>query len=290
MGEFRRTLCYLGPDQLDGKIDLSKLDIFNGDGEVRIFANVYDASAEAVLDDEEAYVAAVKALMARGHERLAAMTAGLEGDWPTEVVWDRTGKEWLDDHHEDYDLIVMFGRRDKANYSLPSEWSLLRELERPLYVISPSKKKGGEGSAVLAAVDIANASQSYLNGKVMDCAGRLARQAGAALHMVAVIPMSDVVADLEFIDRRKYKASFRKKHGPALTDLARAHGVAEENIHTAIGVPHKVIQRTAKKLGVLATAVGTVQRKGVPGFIVGNTVEKVLGLSQRNILVVPEDD
>lgn len=290
MGDFRRTLCFLGPDQVTGKVDISKLAALGGDGNLKIVANVFDASAEAVLDDEDAYVAAVKALMDRGRKTLAAMTDGLEGDWPYEVVWDRTGKDWLDDNHEDYDLVVMFGQRDKANYSLPSEWSLLRELERPLYVISPSKKKGGEGKAVLAAVDIANKSQAYLNTKVMASAAKLARLADAELHMIAVIPMSEVVADLEFIDRRKYKAGFKKKHGAELQALGEKFGVGEETIHMEIGVPHKVIQRVAKKLGVLATAVGTVQRKGVPGFIVGNTVEKVLGLSQRNVLVVPEDD
>lgn len=286
MQTFNQAICYLGPEQLQSKFNLKPLKAFSAaDVTLQLYANVYDRSVEAVLGDEDAYVAAVEKILEGGRQKLARLAAKQHADWPVEVVWDRTGKEWIEDNQVDFDLVIMFGQRDGANYSLPSEWSVLRHLERPLYVVSPDKK--AEREVVLAAVDIANTDQAPLNDAVMAAAATMARQRGAKLHMVTVIPMSALVADLEFVDRDKYREGFIKKHGETLSALASAHGVGDEDIHMSIGIPHEVIRKTAKKLKVQMTVVGTVQRTGVPGFVFGNTVERLLGRSQHDVLVVP---
>jgi universal stress protein E len=288
MTDINRIVCYLSPEQLEAKPGLSHVKALADAGAgFHLVANDYDASAEAVLSDEEAFVAAVEHLQDEGERRLTRLAGKAGVDWPADVVWDRTGRDWLAESQGAYDLIVMFGQRDKAHYSLPSEWSMLRALARPLYVVNPGRTKHDKGP-VLAAVDIANASQAALNGQVMQAAKAMADVWGSDLHMVSVIPMSQVVADLEFVDRRKYEADFRAKHQAALEDLAARFGVGKDHIHMEIGVPHSVIRKTAKKLDVLMTAVGTVQRTGLSGFLVGNTVEKLLWQAKNNILVVPE--
>lgn len=274
MPEELSSLCYITSAQLASPTDLVQLSPLAGGGPIHLAANAFRPSF-----DKEEGLHEVQQLMGTLLEKLGQ-------DWQAETIWEPSGKDWISDAQAAYDLVVLFAARDKAKYSLPVDWSMLREIEKPLLVVNPGQKRR-KRSKLLAAIDIANQKQQDLNEHIMDTAAQIARVYAAELHIITAVQVSQVAADLDLVDPAKQETAFRQKYMADLEQLAARHGALSEHVHVQTGVPSDVIRKQAKKLDVIMTTVGTERRSGLSGLLFGNTVDSVLSQSPNNVLVVP---
>lgn len=274
MYNFVSTLCYLSSEQLTSLPDLAQLKSLASAGSVHVTANAYLPSSdkEKALGEIEQSVGTLPEKLAQGCE--------------AETIWEPSGKDWISNAQSDHDLIVLFAVRDKAKYCLPVEWSTLQIIEKPFLVVNPGQKRR-KRDKVLAAIDVANKKQHDLNDHILATAEQMARVYEAELHIITVVQVSQVAADLDLVNPVTQEAKFREKHLAGLEEMATTYNVRKENVHVATGVPSDVIRKQAKKLDVIMTAVGTERRSGLTGLLFGNTVEAVLGQSPNNVLVVP---
>ena len=106
------------------------------------------------------------------------------------------------------------------------------------------------------------------------------------LHLVYVIHVSVVLKDLHLIDEDAHVGKIRAQMQPVIADLARANGIAEEQIHIEHGVVEDVIAATADRLRAQLVVMGTVGRHGVNAKLVGNTAERVLTRLGTDVLAL----
>jgi nucleotide-binding universal stress UspA family protein len=121
----------------------------------------------------------------------------------------------------------------------------------------------------------------------------VANQAGASLHVLHVIDSGDVPDDL--ISKIPAGGSLRQE----ISDEARRHldvfvaslgiGASDVQAHLSWGTPWKEITRTAEHLSADLMVLGTVGRSGIPGMLLGNTAERVLGHCDCSLLTVKPD-
>jgi nucleotide-binding universal stress UspA family protein len=69
------------------------------------------------------------------------------------------------------------------------------------------------------------------------------------------------------------------------TLLAR-HSVTGHRLHLVKGEPSDAIVYLVRKLRIDLLVMGTVCRTGIPGFIIGNTAERVLDTVDCSVLTV----
>lgn len=287
MSRIERVLCYLNAEQTSKFSDLSQLKPYMKDPcTLQLVVNVYDPSLDSTKDFAEIYEDIYAHLLEDGKDKVDTLAGSLGPTCLAEAIWEHDGAEWLKDHEDKFDLIALYGKRDKADYSLPGSWKLVRQLSTPILVINPTQKKR-KRHTILAAVDIKNTGQSQLNERVLDVAEAKAKTMGADLHIIAVMHMSQVVADLEFVDERKFSQKFKDKYADVLYRLAEAHGVPKERVHFEIGVPHKVIRQAGKEIDPHCIVMGTMGREGIANIVLGNTAERVLTEAPQSVLIVP---
>lgn len=274
MAEALSSLCYLSPEQLNSPPDLVQLNPLASAGAVHVTANAYLPAS----DKEKA--------LGEAEQSVGTLLEKLGQGWEAETISEPSGKDWINKAQANYDLIVLFAVRNKAKYSLPVDWSMLRALEKPFLVINPGQKRR-KRNKVLAAIDVANAKQEALNNHILATAAKMARIHEAELHILTAVQISQVAADLDLVDPIKQEAVFREKHMTELEQLATKYGAQPEYVHVKTGVPSQVIRKEAKKLDVLMSVVGTERRSGLSAMLFGNTAEKLLGQSPNNVLIVP---
>ncbi len=134
---------------------------------------------------------------------------------------------------------------------------------------------------------------SPIGQQLLPVAASLASTLGAKLHLLHVYdveelygvpPLSeDTRAELSHYRRHARRVALEKLE-QSLEALGLDHGTA--TLHVTQGVPHQVINATARKLDVGLIVMGSVGRRGISGLLIGNTAEKVLHTSQCSLLVV----
>ena len=73
-----------------------------------------------------------------------------------------------------------------------------------------------------------------------------------------------------------------------LSELVAKHDLAEisNKVHLLKGDAAGVISGLAKKTGAELVVMGTVARTGIPGFLIGNTAERILHELDCSVLTV----
>jgi universal stress protein E len=93
----------------------------------------------------------------------------------------------------------------------------------------------------------------------------------------AMIPAADVDRAVQF--------EFEKRRS-LLDDVLKKHSISPIAVHLPKGDAVQAITELVKTLGVDLLLMGTVCRTGIPGFIIGNTAEQVLGAVECSTLTV----
>jgi nucleotide-binding universal stress UspA family protein len=86
------------------------------------------------------------------------------------------------------------------------------------------------------------------------------------------------------IDRLIQEESARRRR--QVEALVAEHVTAPHRLHLPKGDPASVIPALVRRHDIDLLVMGTVCRTGIPGFIIGNTAEKVLDTVECSVLTV----
>lgn len=160
----------------------------------------------------------------------------------------------------------------------------------PVWIVPPGDVRPLR--KILAPVDF-----STVSGKALHCAGVLAQQFGASLHVLHVLDDSDLlemapVADQPDKQIGAYRKELKKSSAQHLHDFVASHlpeGVQAEFL-LAHGSPWQLIDSNAKRLDADLITLGSVGRGGLAGLLLGNTADRVLNHTRRPLLIVKPDE
>ncbi|MGD2112747.1 MAG: universal stress protein [Gammaproteobacteria bacterium] len=210
----------------------------------------------------------------------------------------RNGHDLVIKHPEDVDWLDRLFSSDDMH--------LLRKCPCPVWLIKPSATHPYR--QILAAVDVDDAypaeelqTRQALNRQVLEMAVSLALSEFAALHIVhaweAVGEDSMRSAFLHAGEDRigAYVELVRRHHEASLDALLRevtaalsndAMNYLEPQSHLVKGAARREIPALARRIDADLVVMGTVARTGVPGLIMGNTAETILGQLDCSVLAV----
>jgi len=161
---------------------------------------------------------------------------------------------------------------------------LLRLCPGPVWVLKP----GGE---VCPSVVLAACERTDLGMQILETAASLSESFGAHLHVVHALQLPPSVqlegdaAAVEF--EQQGRADFRAEVAARLeaAGYAGAHAV-----HVGVTSPTRAVLEGAADLCAGLVVMGTVSRSGLPGLVLGNTAERLLGTLDCSMLVLKPDD
>lgn len=227
----------------------------------------------------------------------------MEGTPFLEVIREvlRHGRDLIDKStEEDPDLMRwLFGTTDMH---------LLRKCPCPVWLIKPTKPTPIQ--RILAAVDFNELDPSGqdtaepLNQKILELAGSLAFLERSELHVVhAWLPFGESLvrsgqSGVTTQEADSYIKECRLLHRRWLDRIMRkarrwigreTYGALKPKTHLPKGDAGEAIPVLAGKLKVDLIVMGTVARTGIPGLIIGNTAESILGQIECSVLAVKPD-
>jgi universal stress protein E len=190
---------------------------------------------------------------------------------------------------EGHDLVLA-GTRGKAAWTESFIGSTAKRLIRkcPASVWIVKGEHTEPPKVVLAATDFSEVSfKAAMQGLW------IARQSGAAFHVLHVIDPTDipealisVIPDGGTLEVER-KENARKRLDAFVESLPSDH--ARIQAHLVSGVSSKEVGRIAEQLNADLIAIGTVGRNGIKRLLLGNTAEKVLSTCDCSILTVKPD-
>ena len=207
------------------------------------------------------------------------------------IGWDKFVHLWVDSHarRTHSAVVVKTGHRSETFRYTPTDWHLLRECHAPVLIAAGHMWQPTR--SIVAAVDLASHShvKQNLNEAVIATAKRYAQALNYPLHLVYVIHVSAVLAELHLIDEDAHVEKIRAQMHPMIADLARTYDIREEHIHIEHGVVEDVIAHAAGRLRAQLVVMGTVGRHGVSARLIGNTAERVLTRLGTDVLAMKPD-
>lgn len=188
------------------------------------------------------------------------------------------------------DLIVKTGHRTETIFYSPTDWQLIRNTNVPVLLLTDGRSHK-KLNTILATVDVENADkdQKALDMKVLRIANRMARDFKSTLHAGVCVSTSRILTDLDLVDIHKRE----KAHAPKVREIIDQEyskiDIEDQNWHIHAGPPEEVISHIATGIKADLIVVGTIGRKKLKGWILGNTVEKILRNVRGNVLVIKPD-
>lgn len=187
---------------------------------------------------------------------------------------------------EHFDLVIA-GRSGHSGWDEFFLGSTSRGLvhRSPTSVLAVSDKWTQSPKSMLACTDFSELSKAAV------CSGiALSEKLGASLHLLHVIDMSDTPSK---------NAARMEGHQPirqSINDYARSRldafveslecGTVKPQLHLSWGTPWRETCQLAEKIEADLVVVGNAGRRGVQGFFLGNTAERVLNHCKMSVLAV----
>lgn len=168
---------------------------------------------------------------------------------------------------------------------------LMRKCPVPLLVMKPSRRN--RFHQILAAIDseVTGGARDSLNALILELGLSLSAREDADLHVAHAWTMFGesllrgrsgmCTSDVDRLVREEAKRQRR-----VIESLLAQHSITGCQLHLSKGDAAEVIPKLVGKLGIDLLVMGTVCRTGIPGFIIGNTAERVLDIVDCSVLVV----
>jgi universal stress protein E len=180
---------------------------------------------------------------------------------------------------DDHDLLVLTGHPDD-----PFARAVIKRLQRkspcPVWAIRPSRDRKRR---ILAAVDT-DTEHHGLDHRILAAARWLATP-GSEVHVVtawellgeATLRSSPFVGPGDH-DVDELRAQCEADHRRTLTELVGEHhfGDVPLHVHVRNGAAADVIVELVEQRRINQLVMGTIGRTGIPGFVIGNTAERLL--------------
>jgi universal stress protein E len=194
-----------------------------------------------------------------------------------------------------HDLVIVGAKSGSALKDVffgSAATHLMRKCPCPVWVVKPGQS--APFTRILAAVDPQPAAtDDHLNIKIMDLATSLASRDNAVLHIVYAwdVDGNDNDAIKSELAPRRREAIVKQhngKRGLALAGLLARYPMADidHRIHLPREHPAQAISRLAKKQKIDLIVMGMAARKGISGFLIGNSAESVLSSVKCGMLTV----
>ena len=180
---------------------------------------------------------------------------------------------------DDHDLLVLTGHPDDS-FARAVIKRLQRKSPCPVWAIRPSRDRKRR---ILAAVDT-DAEHHGLDHRILVAARWLATP-GSEVHVLtawellgeATLRSSPFVsAGEQAVD--ELRARCEAHHRRTLAELVGEHHFGDVRVHLHVrnGAAPDVIVEMVERHHINQLVMGTIGRSGIPGFVIGNTAERLL--------------
>lgn len=186
---------------------------------------------------------------------------------------------------EDLDLVMAGTRAEVDNDGRPLgsvALKLVRKCPCAVWVVKPEAPNPPR--IVLAAADRLPVDQ-----RVVEFAAALTSAADGVLHVVRTfqIPLSVQLDDSEALQR--FRQEQLAEHERELESWLSASN-ATAHVHVGVSSPARAVLEGVESLGADLVVMGTIGRGGIPGLLVGNTADRLLGKLDCSIAAVKPAD
>ena len=187
---------------------------------------------------------------------------------------------------KNFDLVVKTGHRTENIFHTPTDWQLIRQLTCPVFIAN--NHKWNSKRVVLATVDIATHESRHqeLNQLVLQWLHLLTDVSDCTAHVLYSIPIAKPLLDLDIVEKRTVLQNKQPEAEVQLAKLLEQFNLGHARTHITAGPPDKTIPHIANELKADLVIMGSVGRKGLPGFVIGNIAEKVLHHLRTDALIV----
>ncbi len=195
-----------------------------------------------------------------------------------------------------HDLVIVaeHSRPSLKQISLGSATlKLIRKCPCPVWVINPSIAK--EDIRIMAAVDPDpfDADRDALNTKILDIASSLTAREGTELHVVNAwrAPAEGVLRSqgglsAENLSSYVYNV-FNVQASSVKEKIQNSSAMTvRHRMHLLKGTASKVIPMAVRRERIDVLIVGMFSRRGLGGWLIGNTAEKILNQVKCSVLMV----
>ena len=169
---------------------------------------------------------------------------------------------------------------------------LMRKCPCPVWVVKRAQTR--PYTRILAAVDpsVYDSKRGAINPLILQLASGMARKEGGELHIIHVWHLfgeryvrssgmtAEAVQEAKVLEKMQHKQRFDTLLNRAgFTDL-------NPHLHLIEGNPDDRIPELVVEQGFDLLVMGTVCRKGIAGFLIGNTAEEVLNQVDCSVLTI----
>lgn len=176
---------------------------------------------------------------------------------------------------------------------------LLRKCPCPVWILDPQPAVGRRGILAAVDADTTDAVEAAINRKILELATSLSLLESAPLHVVHAwnVPFEDMLHHSSLFRITKTEASnyirdTEGRHRDRLEALVKPFRRTSPglSVHFVKGVPEWVIADVANETGTEVIIMATLARAGIPGLLIGNTAENVLGRIDTSVLAIKPDE
>lgn len=201
------------------------------------------------------------------------------------------------------DLVIKAAERDSSHGLASVDKKLLRKCPCPVWLVLGGHDQDYKQILVALDHDPENPEIDALNRQLLEMASSLALSEFAELHVVHAWEMLheevlrsprlglskeevDAMAADEEARRREWLGEIVER----CCGSGDARDFISPEIHILKGRAKYVVPELASDLDADLVVMGTVGRTGIPGYIIGNTAETILGQLRCSILAVKPAD
>ena len=168
----------------------------------------------------------------------------------------------------------------------PQDWNLLRHADLPVMLVKPIAWK--EAPVVVAAVDVQDDNHQELSVRILLTAKAISHNMGGNLKVINAFPsvehwLGPITVAIDF---DKVRQGVRSEIEHLLRKLAEHCDVNPESVHADEGDTAVVIESLVAETQAEILVVGTSQRSGASGIVLGNTSETILYHVNCDVLVL----
>jgi universal stress protein E len=196
--------------------------------------------------------------------------------------------QWIVKHcqRKTVDLVVKSRHRTESLFHTPTDWQLIRQLSCPVLIASHIKVK--THANIVLALDLSTSEPEHqqLNALILSW-GRLWSSAKSSqIHAVYSIPIAKPLLEFEVVDRSEIEQKKSSQATQKMQALLTQCDMNDVKYHICAGPPDKNIAHMASELHSNLVIIGSIGRKGISGYLLGNTAEKVLHNLRTDCLIV----
>jgi len=207
------------------------------------------------------------------------------------TLWNKRVWEAITDAAREYDadLIVKVANvesRIQEVIHTPDDWNLLRNSNTPVMLVKADAWV--TEPVIVAAVNILDEDHESLNASILLEADHLAKVLNGDLHIVNAYPLFEPWAGemAAGYDYDKIRLEVESEIETRISSMATSNNIQLSMMHVREGKSSMVIKDVLDEGNAELLVMGTAGRKGVAGFVVGNTSEAILHLVNTDVVTL----